>query len=80
MSLEPEKICETCGENINGYGHRPECSAVGPEGSEVTGQCSRCGMNSVFPWDADEKAYLSVCCARAPIDWAGRVDAMETDL
>jgi hypothetical protein len=25
MSLDWERICELCGENVNGYGHAPDC-------------------------------------------------------
>lgn len=31
MSLDPMKLCELCGENVNGYGHRPECATNGPQ-------------------------------------------------
>lgn len=34
MSLDAEKICEFCGENINGFGHAPGCEF---------GTCEQCG-------------------------------------
>ena len=46
MSLDPEKICEFCGENVRGYGHRDNCPEYdhsddhysGPRGNEAAAE------------------------------------------
>lgn len=63
MSLDAPKICESCGENVHGYGHRPSCRANRPE--LETERCSKCGANTAFEWDELE-GWTSVCCTRPP--------------
>jgi len=47
MSLEMPKVCETCGENVHGYGHKENCpnhsSHEGDENYANPSICEGCG-------------------------------------
>lgn len=45
MSLDTVKVCEFCGENVNGYGHRAECVTQSDEWQET--HCASCGQPHV---------------------------------
>ena len=59
MSLDPVKLCEFCGENVNGYGHRPECVTQTDEWADE--HCASCGQAHVWH-GRDEKDRVCPEC------------------
>lgn len=67
MSLDAPKICELCGENIHGYGHRPTCPDAPREAPAEYHFCGRCKEHSGWDWDPDSNDFVSQCCGWPPV-------------